>query len=381
MGDATYNNGISLNGVTLNAAGGNITMIGTGYAAITSLGVALRGYTNMVETSGTGNISITGTGGSTAYQDHGIYLTADTNTIENTGSGGITLNGTGGTGGGGSSQNDGIVLAVGTQTILATGGGPIILNGVAGSGGGSYGLWTGATGTFTIGGASNTGNITLNQDSLLFNSGGGTTTIQTSGNVTIEPYTANTTVSVNSGASTLGLTTAYLGYITGESSLTIGSTADTGNMTVAQGTWGVPLTLVSGSGLITISGNQTMGSNNFTLETNVTPTFSGNVTTTGNVTLLPASAGTTIGVAGGTGNLAIGTGILGDITAGNLTIGNTADTGNMTLAAYSTWAQPTSFVTGSSGNITVSGNQTATGSGSFTFTGPTTLDANLTTAN
>ena len=52
----------------------------------------------------------------------------------------------------------------------------------------------------------------------------------------------------------------------------------------------------------------------------------------------------------------------------------------MTLAAYSSWAQPTSFITSDTGSITVSGNQTATGSGSFAFTGPTTLDANLITA-
>ena len=76
-----------------------------------------------------------------------------------------------------------------------------------------------------------------------------------------------------------------------------------------------------------------------------------------------------------------GTGILGDITAGSLTIGNTSDSGLMTLAAYSTRAQPTSFITSGTGSILVSGAQAATGSGAFTFTGPTTLDANLTTAS
>ena len=105
------------------------------------------------------------------------------------------------------------------------------------------------------------------------------------------------------------------------------------------------------------------------------------VTTTGNATLLPTSPGTTVGVAGGAGALAFGTGILGDITASSLTIGSTLDSGAMTLATYSSWANPVSFLTGSSGSITVSGAQTATGSGSFAFTGPTTLDANITTAN
>jgi len=88
-----------------------------------------------------------------------------------------------------------------------------------------------------------------------------------------------------------------------------------------------------------------------------------------------------VGVAGGAGTLGVTSAILGSITAGSLTIGNSSDTGAMTIGAYSSWAQPTSFITGSSGSITVSGAQVATGGGSFAFTGPTTLDANLTTAN
>ena len=53
-------------------------------------------------------------------------------------------------------------------------------------------------------------------------------------------------------------------------------------------------------------------------------------------------------------------------------IGNSSDTGTMTLGS-ATWIVPTTFTTGSSGNITVTGTQTGTGSASLTFAGPTAL--------
>ena len=53
----------------------------------------------------------------------------------------------------------------------------------------------------------------------------------------------------------------------------------------------------------------------------------------------------------------------------------------MTVNAYNAWNTAVSFITKSTGSITVAGDQVASGSGSLSFTGPTTLDANLTTAN
>jgi hypothetical protein len=199
---------------------------------------------------------------------------------------------------------------------------------------------------------------------LSFGIFGGNTTIQTTGNVLIEPYSANTTVTVAGNSTGLGLTSTYLGYITA-GSISIGNIADTGNMSVGAYSWNAPLSLISGNGTISITGNQTMGANNFTLQSDATPSFSANVTTTGTVTLLPASHGTTIGVAGGAGNLAIGTGILGDITAGNIVIGSGNDTGLMTVAA-NTWNSNLTLL-GGTGNITTTGNQ-AMGGNNLTIT-------------
>jgi trimeric autotransporter adhesin len=225
--------GIEVNGTTLNAAGGNITMNGTGYASTTSsaYGLWLTGGST-VRTSGTGNISITGAGGSgTAVGEQGVVLYVGSNTISNSGIGSITITGIGGTGTGGS--NRGITLfgfsGGDVNTITNTGGGAITLIGVAGGGGSSYGLITSGPGSRVIGGASDTGNITLVADSVFFNVG---TSIQTSGNITVKEYTAGTTIGLDGGAGTLGLTSTYLGYFTWGSSktLTIGDSS-AGNIT------------------------------------------------------------------------------------------------------------------------------------------------------
>jgi hypothetical protein len=109
--------------------------------------------------------------------------------------------------------------------------------------------------------------------------------------------------------------------------------------------------------------------------------YATSIRTTGAVTLAPYTQGGTVGVAGGTGNLQITGTLLGNINPGSLTIGRNDGTGTVTLNSYSTWSKVISFLTGGSGNIAVNGAQTATGSGTLSFTGPTTLSADVTTAN
>ena len=71
---------------------------------------------------------------------------------------------------------------------------------------------------------------------------------------------------------------------------------------------------------------------------------------------------------------------LGYLSGGSLTIGNANDTSTLTVGAYGSWNAPVTFLT-KSRRISVIGDQTATGSGAFTFTGgPVTLTGNITTA-
>ena len=109
----------------------------------------------------------------------------------------------------------------------------------------------------------------------------------------------------------------------------------------------------------TISASQSAGSGgNITLSANALsfPTFIPAITTNGAVTIDPDTASTTVGVAGGSGTLAVTSGILGDITAGSITIGSTSDTATMTVGT-ATWSSPVTFNDGS-GKIEFSGAQT-----------------------
>ncbi len=70
----------------------------------------------------------------------------------------------------------------------------------------------------------------------------------------------------------------------------------------------------------------------------------------------PRDANTSVGVADGAGTLQVTGGILGSITAGGVTLGNTADSGAMNVGAYS-WTSPLSLLSGS-GGININGVQT-----------------------
>ena len=164
--------------------------------------------------------------------------------------------------------------------------------------------------------------------------------------MTFAPRTADTTIGVAAGAGTLQITSGILAEITA-GGIIIGNSSDTGAMTADANTWNEPLSLISGTGPITIAGAQAMGSHNFTLESNATPTFSSSVTTTGNVLIEPATT---------SGNLTIGTSTGSEIKPGTITLGNTGDTGTLTADA-NTWSAPVTLLA-ASGNIDVAGTQT-----------------------
>ena len=163
--------GIVIDGATINSAGGNIILSGTGYAGGSDNTYGI-GIFNSQITSGTGNITLNGTGGEIGNRSDGILLNTGS-IIQSTGTGIISLTGVGASGGqensgidirggssitssngdielngtGGSStetQNEGIILT-GGSTIQSTGTGAISLDGTGGdgAGGNNYGILIG----------------------------------------------------------------------------------------------------------------------------------------------------------------------------------------------------------------------------------------------
>ena len=382
-GSESGGSGIYMTGGSITSGSGAITFTGTGGAnASNSWGIYTEGGSI---TSTSGSISLTGTGGSTGSGDYGIlddYSGSGSGSITSA-TGAVTFTGTGeGTTG---ANNYGIFIDGGT--IALTGNAPISLTGTAGTGT-SYGIYsalpsfknviTSAGGTVTL--ASPTG-IYLGNTGITYASGDtfnavfdanalsfASTSIQTNGGtVTFEPYTANTSVGVDGATGALQVTGAILGDVTA-SDITVGATGDTNTLTMPTYSWGTAATLITGSGLLSITGTQTMGSHNLTLQSD-NLSIGGNLSGTGTLTILPSSVSDTIGVAGGSGTLAIGTAQLNYIQSGwaGITIGSTSDTNLMSLNSY-TWNAPLTLFSGT-GSIAINGAQTMGGN---TFLADTT---------
>ena len=193
------------------------------------------------------------------------------------------------------------------NNVTSTGSGAINITGISGTGGSNnYGIVTDSS-SRSIGGSSYSGNLTLQADTVSFGTG---TSIQTTGNILIEPYTTTTAVNVNNGASGLALTTAYLGYLSG-GSYTIGNANDTGTMTLGSASWNAPVSfLTKSTGAISVTGTQT-GTGSATLSftgpttlgyagtdattNNQAITFNSAVTLGANATVNSGSALTTFG--------------------------------------------------------------------------------------
>lgn len=177
------------------STGGDVTLTANGNGAGPNVGILLSNAG--ISTSGSGAISLTGTG----VADGGIVLQAPT-TIQTT-SGTITLTGNG-TG------------AADIRTIDSSG--SVAVN-------------------------ASSGNLTINADSVSF---GSATTFSGSGALTVQPRTAATTIGLGGGSGTLSLDDAAIGrFADGFSSITIGK-SDSGKITVDGATFTDPLVLRTG---------------------------------------------------------------------------------------------------------------------------------------
>jgi len=381
--------GIYLNGTTLTAAGGNITMTGTGYTGGTNTGGTNGIYitTGTVQTSGAGTISITGTGGGSGSggNNFGVQTTGNITTVD----GNISI--TGNCGGAGSNGNTPVKISNanistsgngsitinatntstnnldsfdlgGNASITAAGSGNISLTGTALGGEDNFYI-TGATiaatsgtttiasnassslytdnggGNVTIGNGNTTGNIIFADDAI---QNWANTTVQTTGTVTFKPYTTTTTVGVNNNGSNLDITSvdvgngSILGSITGASLVVIGNGNDTGVFTATATNWGFNAEYITGSGNMSITGNQAMGSNNLTISTNDTAfSLTGNLTGSGNLTIMPTTGTTTMDIGGASNTLNLSSAEMGKIVSGwsSETFGASGDTGAVKIDA------------------------------------------------
>jgi filamentous hemagglutinin family protein len=237
---------VSLGGINLT---GDAT-ISTGTGGDISLNGAVTGQTsahNLTIAAGTGNVTLANTIGS------GVALNN------------LTIAG----------QN--ITLSTSSSSLLANGAITLTGTNIAAAAGAS------------IGTIATTGDITLTADTLAL---GGT--VQTTGNLIIQPLTAGTTIGIGTGSTgTLNLdSTELANLVAGFSGITIGSLT-AGNFDLTAFPFTDPVNLLSGS--FSISGAINTGANDFSLNaaSNILLNPGASITTTtGNITLQANLAGT-----------------------------------------------------------------------------------------
>ncbi|NER39233.1 MAG: CHAT domain-containing protein [Oscillatoria sp. SIO1A7] len=396
-GIGSSNQGILVdNNSTIESTGsGNITLTGFGGSGtegndgVEVDSASIFGRRSIVRTN-SGSISITGTGAGTGSNNKGIDV--QLSTIESTGGGNITLTGTGGsgtdgndgvevnfasvrtngsisingTGAGSGSSNEGI--DVGNIAIESTGGGNITLTGTGAAG--EPGILLSDSSINPS--ATATGNITLTSDEIDIT---GTSQIQSSGNLQIQPLTpsANITVggSADTGTGILDITAGDLStLVDGFASITIGRSDSSGTISIdsSGATFQDPVTLQSPSGgSIAVNGNIT-GTGDASITLNKDTTLNANIVTADRD--IAINGNTTLGNAA---SLNTGTG------SGNISFNGTVDT-STTLSAI---AQDLTLDAGT-GNITVTGavgNSQALGNLTATTSGTTQFDSTVAAGN
>jgi hypothetical protein len=385
-GSGNHNYGIYLfNGAVVDSTGagasaGNITLTGTGGDGTdTNIGIRVNGVG--VEISAVnGDITLTGAGGNgSSNNNYGIRL-EDQAIIASAGAGAGAGNiALAGTGGAGTGNDHGIILDSDAE-ITAAGPGTIMLTGATSATGTDI---VTANGANVIGGAA-AGDVTLIGNTMDF----ANLTASSAEDILLRPRTANTTIGLNGAAGTLNLTTAELDMFDAGDDVIIGRADGTGAITVdAYANWatiaGAGIQFLSDTGVLSINGAQTIGARDLTIITNANPVIAAGVTGTGTLTLETTTAGTTLGLAGGAGTVNYAAAELNNLGTGWTlwNIGSTAQTGALTMNAYA-WTDPVTFLSAAAGNIVVSGAQTAgaASNATFTFSGPTTLGANVSTA-
>ncbi len=170
-------------------------------------------------------------------------------------------------------------------------------------------------------------------------------------------------------AGAVNLTTAERSFIQdGWASRVFGRVDSAADLNVLGGTWVDPVTLRTGSGQLNINGVMTMGANSLTLVTDSDLFIGGNVTGSETLTIMGASAATSIGLGDGqAGMLHLSNTELTRLgtTWRTVVIGSTTATGDMNVGGR-TWSGPLSLRTGT-GQLKING-ALAMGSNSLSIT-------------
>ncbi|OCQ92476.1 hypothetical protein BCD67_07430, partial [Oscillatoriales cyanobacterium USR001] len=415
IGTGGINSGVGGSGIVISntstlqtTSSGNIIMQGTGSTGnSTNSGIKIDGA-NTTITSVNGNIQLTGTG---AGSNQGIGITIGNSTVKSTGSGNITLTGNGST-----TSSAGVGINLEQSTLSAEGSGSLTLTGTGGNNATGINL-----SNSLINPTGGSGNIILTADEIDLI---GNTTIAGNGTLKLQPLTPSLAMTIGQTVSdtSLNINSSELATIQpGFSQITIGRSDSSGAIAILGNvSFANPITIQapgSGGSITNTSGNLTAGnitgSGNATITLNANQNITiGNITNSGRgITITSASGNinsstgnlntsSTTGNGGAislTANNGINAGVINSntssataATAGAVTLNSTS--GNITLNGNIN----TSAVTGTGGNITLSGStilaQSATeltttgttGSGSITVSGTlngTTANTNNLTIN
>jgi filamentous hemagglutinin family protein len=418
-GNGTNNNyGVYLqsNNTRIASTTGNVTVSGQAQGLGTNnIGVRMDNTSTVQSIDGA--ISVTGTGGGgtngTNRNAHGIYLAGGNAKVTTTGTGTVTLQGTGGTAGTGTTRSYGVVIT-GGNTRIETGAGDISITGTGAQTGGAqnYGVYVTGTnarvattsGDIAVNGTGGTG--TTNNFGVYLN-GTDTRVASTSGNVAVTgtggagtnnnygAYLTGTRARVESGSGDVAVTGQGAGTGNNNYGVRLNTSAQvtssgpgTGNIALTgTGAGTAPGLITTGSGTligaaghsgdITVSADTATGADSIVLANTA-------VRGTGQLNLQPIDPASAVGVAGGAGEFNLSTTELGYVQNGfdSVTIGRVNGTGAMTTGAYSYNADLT--LRGATSNISVgtttmpapggndAGTLTIDTGGAVTQTGPIT---------
>ncbi|MBX9861064.1 MAG: filamentous hemagglutinin N-terminal domain-containing protein [Sphingomonas sp.] len=352
------NHGVQANGSFISSGAGNISIRGAGGTSANRYGVNLNNSGAITSTSG--NITIVGTGSTAATGNNAgivFYNTANNGTV-GTSTGAISLTGIGYASGAGVEFNANVNLradnAAGSISVTGT-------NGASGPGGIYFRDQFGTVLNF-IGNATSAAPITLTADTMNISR----TQIRGTGTLTIQPLTPGATIGIGDSASgLLNLDASELATIqSGFSSITFGRADGTGAIDFRPYAFLSNATIRSGTGDITVTGD----AYDYTTRTLT-------LASAGNLLVQPLTASTTIGIgdsASGTLNLTAAE-IAGFQNGfSSITIGSATGTGAVDIRNASFLDPVTIRTPSGSGTITLNG-ALATGSG--TSAGSITLQA------
>ncbi len=206
-----YQLGVRLNNSSLQTTDGDITLIGLGGNDVGATqqyfwGVGLQG--SVISVSGTGGVTLNGTGGTSSDDNHGVYALASSIDVVD---GAVSITGKGGTG---ATTNHGIMWS--NTDIVSSGASATTIKGQRGDAT-SKGLYI-YNGT-DVGGGSASGNQTYIGDTLDLNFNTNTT-----GSVLFKPLTASSSIGLGGGTGDFSINDTQLGQITA-GTLIIGDSA------------------------------------------------------------------------------------------------------------------------------------------------------------